>query len=106
MKDNKEFIMRKTEMEEGCVRFNISGHINATTAMEFELALNKEIALGHVNIIINMAHVRFLSSVGIRIILKTYKQCEKAGGLFKISAPSDPVRNVIGLSSLDQLLLQ
>jgi len=83
--------------------FAISGRITAMTAIDFEKAMNQALRES-VFITINLADVTLLTSVGIRVVLKTYKQCDALGGKFIIEDASQPVQNVLGLSALEQMM--
>ena len=89
----------------GASTFTLKGRINAANAdillYKLETALNE----GYINIIVNMSQIEYLSSVGIRVILKIYKKASEAGGKFNIERPSDNVRNVIGMVALKEMLV-
>ena len=84
-------------------RFDISGRINTTTSNEFERAMNQALRES-VFIILNLSKVTLLTSLGIRIIMKTYKQCDALGGKFRIEDPSERVQNVLGSAALEEML--
>jgi len=54
---------------------------------------------------VNMSQVEYLSSVGIRVILKIYKQTMETGGKFNIERPSEIVKNVLGMVALKELVI-
>jgi len=95
-----------TENKGGTVYLSAKGRINTTTAPELEQALDKALNTGQPNIVLDMCYVDFLSSNGIRAILKTYKQATKMGGTFKIANPSGNVKNVLGMAALEPMLLK
>lgn len=101
---NEEFTMIK-ENEEDVAKFTIIGRITTTTANEFDKRLDDELFYGLNNIILNMSQVTLLTSTGLRVILKTYKKAENAGGRLQIEAPSENVRKVLELSMLEQMLI-
>ena len=69
---------------------------------KLESALND----GQTAIILNMSQVEYLSSIGIRVILKIYKQAVGMGRTFNVDRPSEPVRNVLGMVALEKLLVK
>ena len=83
--------------------FEMDGRINTVTAIEFEEAMNQALR-ETVFIALNLSKVTLLTSVGIRIIMKTYKQCDVRGGKFKIEDPSEAVQNVLGNTALESML--
>ena len=90
----------------GGVRFVIKGRVNSECVDELQEILQKAVESGKKNIILNMIWVNFLSSSGIRVILKTYQDAKKAGGNFVIETPSRNVKNVLGMTALDKLLIK
>ena len=84
-------------------RFELVGRVNTTTAEDFEKEMNQALRVSEY-ITLNMSKVTLLTSVGIRVILKTYKQCDARHGKFLLEDPSQPVKNVLGLSALEQML--
>jgi len=81
------------------------GRIDANSAETLLFSLEKAINAGHKEIVLNMLQVEYLSSIGIRVILKTYKQLMEAGGSFKIDRPSEVVKNVLGMTALKEMLV-
>jgi anti-anti-sigma factor len=85
-------------------KFMISGRINTVTSNDFENAMYQALKKT-VFITVNLSKVTLLTSVGIRIIMKTYKQCDALGGRFRVEDPSEPVQNVLGNTALEQMLI-
>jgi len=103
---NENFIITKDKDKTlGLIRFTVKGRVNSNNAPALQYKIEDALNYGELNIILNMEQVEYLSSDGIRVILKIYKQAEKAGGKFKIERPSEIVRNVLGLVALNELLV-
>jgi len=103
MKDDELEI--KEEKNTGVYKFILKGRVNASSADILLYKLETAINDGRKNIIVNMTQVEYLSSVGIRVILKIYKQVTEAGGKFNIERPSEIVKNVLGMVALKQLVI-
>ena len=88
------------------VRFTIKGRISSSTSYKFSNELKAALFLGQNKIILDMSDVQFLSSLGIRSILSTYKQTQATGGQFYIVNPSTHVQNVLGMAALNAMLLE
>jgi len=103
MKDDELEI--KEDKSPGACKFILKGRVNAANSdvllYRLETALKEE----RKNIIVNMTQVEYLSSIGIRVILKIYKQAVKTGGKFNIECPSEIVKNVLGMIALKQLVI-
>lgn len=89
----------------GASKFTIKGRVNASSADILLFKLDSAIKEGHKNIILNMSHVDYLSSIGIRVLLKTYKQAAEANGKFRIERPSEIVKNVLGMAALKDMMV-
>ena len=98
------FEITEDKIPEG-IKFIIQGRVNAFNADELEAILENALKDGHNNIILNMLRVEYLSSSGIRVILKCYKEARDAGGKLRIEKPSQNVKNVLGMIALDEMLL-
>ena len=103
MKDEELEILE--DRSPGAVKFTLKGRVNAINADSLLYKLETAIKDGHNNIVVNMSRVEYISSVGIRVILKIYKQTSETGGTFKIERPSENVENVIGMVALKEMLI-
>ena len=106
MDGNDQLSITEEERGPASVRLAISGRIDALNSSVLETRLSHELDAGCVDIVLDMIAVRFLSSLGIRAILKTFKEAKKRGGGLLIADPSDIVKNVIGMTALDEMLLK
>jgi anti-anti-sigma factor len=103
MKDEELDIQE--ERSPGAVKFTLKGRVNAANANSLLYKLETAFNEGHTNILVNMFRIEYLSSVGIRVILKIYKKAAETGGTFKIERPSDNVKNVLGMVALKDMLV-
>jgi len=101
----KEFDITVGSKENGTVVFILNGRLNTSSADWFLFQLEEALRDGQKNIILNMSQVEFLSSTGIRVILKMYKQVTEKGGRFGIERPSECVKNVLGMAALKDMLV-
>lgn len=90
---------------EGKQRFyTLKGRISTNEATYMQSVLDNAFNAGCTHIVINMSLVYLLSSAGIRVILGMYKRLKKIDGKLQIEAPSENVKNVLGMTALDELL--
>jgi anti-sigma B factor antagonist len=87
------------------VKFTLKGRVNAASADALLYKLETALNDGHKNLIVNMSRIEYLSSVGIRVILRIYKKAAEAGGKFSIERPSENVKNVLGMVALKDMLV-
>lgn len=104
MKEN-DFEINEDRVQGGAVRYTVIGRVNTINAPALKNKLEEAIQDEELNIILNMSQVKYLSSNGISAILNIYKQAENAGGKFGIERPSEVVKNVLGMTALDKMLI-
>jgi len=92
-------------IDDGICRVTARGRIDSNNANILLEKLENAMNDGNKNIILNMYHIDYLSSIGIRVILKIYKQAMESGSKFKIEHPSAIVKNVLGMVALKELLI-
>ena len=76
----------------------ISGRIDSNTSPELSRVLTDTIAAGKARLVLDLTATQYLSSAGLRILLITAKQIEKASGQFVMHGLCDRVRDVLDLS--------
>jgi len=96
----------KEDKSPGTSRFILKGSVNAASADALLYTLEDALKEEQKTIIVNMFQVEYLSSIGIRVILKIYKQAAEAGAKFNIERPSENVKNVLGMVALKDLLVE
>ena len=102
---SKILVITKELIQDG-IKFMVKGRINSDNADELQDELKQALDNGYKNIVVNMLFVDFLSSAGIRVILKTFKDANAAGGKFGIEKPSQTVKNILGMTALDEMLIK
>jgi len=102
---NNEDLKISENVDDGVCRLFAKGRIDSNSADILLVKLEDALNNGQKAIILNMSQVDYLSSIGIRVILKIYKQANEIGGTFYIDHPSDMVRNVLGMVALKEMLV-
>lgn len=82
----------------------VAGRLDATQAGPLEKEVEEAIRGGQYNIRLNLSRVVFLSSAGIRILLKSQQLIRKLNGSFGVVDPSAAVLSVLELSGLMSLV--
>ena len=92
-----------TRTEDDVTVVDVSGSLDTQTAgpASEELA---SIAQGNSKLLLNFEHLEFLSSAGLRVLLRTAKQLNGAGGTMKICSPSGTVKEVMEISGFSNFL--
>jgi anti-anti-sigma factor len=104
--DKYEFSFVEDSRDGKMCRFTLKGQVSIKEASEMEHKLERAAESGCNNIIINMCFVTMFTSAGIRVVLSMFKKLKGLGGKLQIENPSESVRNVIGMTALDELLLK
>ena len=99
-----DFEITEEETPKG-TKFTIKGQVSSDSADELQEKLQNALKSGQKNLILNMMWVKFLSSSGIRVILKVFQDAKKSGGRLVIELPSKNVKNVLGMAALDEMLI-
>ena len=102
--NQESFVITREKTQDG-TRFTVKGRVDSINADVLELRLEEARNAGEVNIVLNMFQVEYLCSSGIRVILRAYKKATEAGGKVGIEQPSESVKKVLILTSLDGLLI-
>lgn len=98
-----ELDISSEKIEDG-LRILAVGRVSMSNANLLQYEVDKAIEDGHKKILVNMSRVEYLSSTGIRVILKAYKDAVKNGQKLAIERPSESVRNVLGIAALGELM--
>ncbi len=80
----------------------ISGRLDTITAPELENELMKD-SLNFDSLVIDMKNLAYISSAGLRVILKLHKELVKKGGL-KLINVKDEVREVFEITGFVDFL--
>jgi anti-anti-sigma factor len=102
----QEFSITEEKLDEGICYFTVKGRISLNEASYIENTLEKAMQSGCKHIIMNMCLVNMLTSAGIRVILSVYNKLYAVGGKLQIEAPSENVKNVLGMTALDEMVLK
>ncbi|MDR0503118.1 MAG: STAS domain-containing protein [Treponema sp.] len=92
-------------INDGVCKLVLKGRIDSNNSEKLLEKLEALIKDGQTSILMNMSQIKYLSSGGIRVILKIYKQMTETNGKFNIEAPSEIVKNVLGMVALNELLV-
>jgi len=102
---NNEDLKITENIDDGICRLFANGRVDSNTADILLVKLENALNNGQKIIVLNMSQVDYLSSIGIRVILKIFKQANEIGGKFNVERPSEIVRNVLGMVALKELLV-
>ncbi len=93
-----------TEQQGEYLEVRIDGRLDAYWADHLSRSLEDAVTGGGHRIRIRMSGVSYMSSVGLRVLVKFYKQLGSLGGSLQVTDPAEPVRSVIRMAGLETLL--
>src|SRR5262245_29667721 len=83
----------------------IKGRLDGYWANHLTSALEEIVRGGGDHVRLNMAGVGYISSLGIRVLVQFYQQLRGINGSFVVSNPSEPVKRVLDMTGLGDLLV-
>lgn len=88
----------QTQNEGNILTMFLEGRLDSSTAEELETAINGVLSADTEKLIINLHEVDYVSSAGLRVMVKAYKAL--SGKPLVIQQPNDAVREVLNMSGL------
>jgi len=87
------------------LELEIQGRLDGYWADHLAQSFDDAIREGTRNLKVNLSGVSYLSSAGIRVLVRAHKQLGAIQGSFSVSAPSEAVRSILQLTGLMDLLI-
>jgi anti-anti-sigma factor len=87
----------------GVVKVILEGRLDITGAGVIDLQFNA-IAGSHRGVVVDLANVSFLASIGIRTLLLGAKAVQRRGGTFVLLNPVDEVVKVLEVTGVTELM--
>jgi anti-sigma B factor antagonist len=84
--------------------FSLSGRLDSNTSPDFEKRLSEVIHQGTRRLVVDCGALDYISSAGLRVILKATKDIKRAEGLLALCAMKDYVREVFEIAGFDTFL--
>lgn len=84
--------------------YRISGRLDSNSSMEFEETVFQGIENGVKNIMMDFAELEYISSAGLRVILKAAKDLKRQAGRLVLCNLQDYVKEVFEISGFDTFL--
>jgi anti-sigma B factor antagonist len=82
----------------------IIGRLDGDSAPEMGRLLDQAIDEGHRQLVLDLGSVDYMSSPGLREIVRVFKRVQQAGGDLRVANPSDRVIEIMELAGLDTVL--
>ena len=89
--------------ENNITTISIKGSVDALTAAEMTKTINNQIADEHVNLVIDLTGLVFMSSAGLRSLLGAVKESRSHGGDLRIVSTNLGIDKVLKMSGLHNI---
>ncbi len=83
--------------------FEVIGRVDSNNAAELGAALDGVVDDGKNNVVLDLSGVEYMSSAGLREMVRVLKRVKRSGGDLRIASPSDRVKEVLELAGLDTI---
>ncbi len=93
-----------TEDRADHVLVTANGEIDAATADQVGDAVASALDGGHKRVLLDFAHVTFIDSTGLGVLVKSHRAAEANDARFAVVHPTPQTRKLIRVLGLDQLL--
>lgn len=90
----------------GPLELQIEGRLDSYWADHLNSALSEAVREGHDRVRLDLSAVAFLSSAGIRVLIRYYKKLVGIDGMLSVTNPSDSVRTVLEIAGLATMLIE
>ena len=80
-----------TESTQNVAIMKVKGRVDSNTAPELDSALENLLNSNKDKIVLNLEDVNYLSSAGLRALVKSLKDAQKSGGDLRLAAVSEPI---------------
>ena len=89
--------------EEGMIIVSVKGRMDAITSVDFEKNFTEWISNGENHFLIDLSEMDYISSAGLRSILKISKQLQMRNGKMIFAGLQDSVREVFRISGFETI---
>jgi anti-anti-sigma factor len=93
----------QTTVTDNCTVIALAGRLEAIRAGEVQDAVQRALAGGPPNLLLDCSGLSYVASMGLRCFLLARKGAEQAGGRVVFSGLNDNVRSVFTLTGFDKL---
>lgn len=95
--------IEQKQLAEG-IEVRISGRLDAHWSDQLDRDLAEVVRGGARRIHLDMAEINYISSAGLRVLLKYWKELKTINGAFHVVSPSANVRNILRMAGMRDLI--
>lgn len=94
----------ETKIEEQLAIITINGDIDASSSIQLDDSLNKQLENKHLNVSIDCSDLNYISSAGLGVFMSYIEEFKSNDQQFILYGLSEKVKNVFDMLGLDQLM--
>ncbi len=92
------------EMQNDINIYRLDGRLDSNTSLGFEQKIFQAISDGSKNMIVDFKDLEYISSAGLRVILKATKALKREDGRIMLCSMQDYVKEVFEIAGFDSFL--
>ena len=89
------------EMQNDINIYRLIGRLDTNTSPRFEQKLFQAISEGAKNMVVDFKDIDYISSAGLRVILKAFKALQREDGRIMLCSMQDYVRQLFEITGID-----
>ncbi len=93
----------ETDNMQGISVMKVMGRVDSDTAPELDNAFARLLQANKNKIVLNLQGVEFLSSAGLRAMVKALKDAQKSGGDVRLASVSQPIEVILRTVGMMQM---
>jgi anti-sigma B factor antagonist len=93
----------ETDNRQSVSVLKVKGRVDSETAPELDDALAKLLQNNRNKIVLNLQDVNYMSSAGLRAMVKAYQSANKSGGDVRLAAVSEPIEVILRTVGMMQM---
>jgi anti-sigma B factor antagonist len=92
-----------SQMQNNVAVISVGGRVDGFSAPQLETALQEAISAKHYKIVVDLTSTEFMSSAGMRALLKARMDAQDKKGELRLASPSSFILDSLKLVGLDKL---
>ena len=97
-------LLLETDTRQAISVIRVRGRVDSETAPELDDALTKLLQDNRNKIVLDLQGVEYMSSAGLRAVVKAYQTAKKSGGDLRLASVSQPVEVILRTVGMMQML--
>ncbi|MFG2167347.1 STAS domain-containing protein [Micromonospora chersina] len=98
------FTVTHARLDGGPARLRLAGELDLSTAPELTAAIDRLVAEGHRELLLDLTELTFCDSTGIAAFVRGDNLATAAGGWLRITGATGRVARVLAMTGLDDVL--